>query len=185
MGEIRILHLSDIHFRKGKNEDDPVFREDVQEKMLKAIEAHVAEHDPPDFVAITGDIAFSGKKAEYDLALGFINELKAKLPNETSFLVVPGNHDVDRGKIDEWFSVQRNIVNDEDINKFLADKKAIRKHVSPKFSAYREFAGKLGGEFYPDPGDYFWVKSFEEHQVAFWGLNSSWACEVIFRFGRR
>jgi formylglycine-generating enzyme required for sulfatase activity/predicted MPP superfamily phosphohydrolase len=176
-GEIRVLHLSDIHFRKSAKEDDPVFRADVQEKMLKAIESHVKKHEPPQFVAITGDIAFSGKKVEYDRALKFVNELKCILSEQVHYLVVPGNHDVDRDKIDKWFSVQENISKVEDINKFLADKQAVRKHISPKFAAYRKFAQTLDETFYPATSDYFWVKSFEEHGVAFWGLNSCWGSE--------
>ncbi len=177
MGEIRILHVSDIHFRKSEDDDDPGFREEVQEKMLDTIEAHVKENDPPQFVAITGDIAFSGKKEEYDAALAFVNQLKATLPEETYYLVVPGNHDVDRKKIKKWFSIQENIVEKGVVDDFLIDEEGVDELLSPKFSAFREFAQALDKEFYPEPEDYFWVKPFEEHGVAFLGLNSSWACE--------
>ncbi len=54
------------------------------------------------FVAVTGDIAFSGKKPEYDEALKFFEKLKGILPKETEFLVVAGNHDVDRDQLDEF-----------------------------------------------------------------------------------
>jgi predicted MPP superfamily phosphohydrolase len=59
-GQITILHLSDIHFKWKKIE---TFREDVEEKMIDTIKAHLDNiHSELDFVAVTGDIAFSGKK---------------------------------------------------------------------------------------------------------------------------
>ena len=177
MGEIRILHVSDIHFRKSEDKDDPGFREEVQNKMLAAIAAHVEEHEPPQFVAITGDIAFSGKKEEYVPALEFVDQLKTALPAKTNYLVVPGNHDVDRKKIKKRFSVQKNVVEEDDINGFLADKDDVEEFISPKFAAFRTFARKLDKAFYPKPSDYFWVKPFKEKGVAFLGLNSSWASE--------
>ncbi len=177
MDEVRILHLSDIHFRKSTKKDNPGLRADVQEKLLETIEAHVKKHEPPEFVSITGDIAFSGKEEEYLLALKFINELKAKLPLETHYLVVPGNHDVDRDEIDEWVSVQEIFSEEKDISKFLADKNAVEKHISPKFMAFRDFAQTLDETFYPEITDLFWVKLFKEHGVAFLGLNSSWGSE--------
>ena len=57
MSEITILHLSDIHFKKQKNEQNKAFRPDVQQKLIHAVKAHLKEHDPPGFVAVTGDIA--------------------------------------------------------------------------------------------------------------------------------
>ena len=54
----------------------------------------------PDVVAITGDLAFSGKRKEYELAHAWIDtQLLEALPRnftKTRILIVPGNHDVDR-----------------------------------------------------------------------------------------
>ena len=59
---LRILHLSDFHFRLGRKWDqDPVLAglaESVGELKRDGLE--------PDVVVFTGDVAFSGKKAEYD-----------------------------------------------------------------------------------------------------------------------
>jgi 3',5'-cyclic AMP phosphodiesterase CpdA len=119
MSEITILHLSDIHFKKRKEEENKTFRQDVQRKLIEAVKAHVKEHENLDFVAVTGDIAFSGKKNEYDKALEFFNSLKAVLPGKAEFLVVPGNHDVDRDEVDKFFSLSKNIVQQELTDKFL------------------------------------------------------------------
>jgi 3',5'-cyclic AMP phosphodiesterase CpdA len=85
-GRIIILHLSDIHFKRNEKE---TFRGDVQSKMIDAIKEHMEKYPmEPDFAAVTGDIAFSGK--EYDEAKAFFEDLESVLPAKTKFLVVPG-----------------------------------------------------------------------------------------------
>lgn len=67
MGKITILHLSDIHFKKDKDDDRKTFRKNVREEMVAQIKEHLKNTNCDlDFVAVTGDIAFSGK--EYDEA---------------------------------------------------------------------------------------------------------------------
>lgn len=101
---LRLLHLSDIHFRDQTQWDaDPVLR-----ALTRHLEHEV--HDQglaPDLVVITGDLAFSGKETEYDLARAWLgNHLWPLLhdpdgdPLERDrLLLVPGNHDVDRALI--------------------------------------------------------------------------------------
>ena len=67
---VRLLHLSDIHFRAGKTWDsDPVLR-----GLARFIEDEVAAGFAPDLVAITGDLAFSGRSEEYDLARRWLED---------------------------------------------------------------------------------------------------------------
>ncbi|UCH92817.1 MAG: metallophosphoesterase, partial [Candidatus Aminicenantes bacterium] len=171
-GEITILHLSDVHF---KREEKETFQEDVETKMINAVKEHLDKiHAKLDFVAITGDIAFSGK--EYDKAKTFFKRLKSVLPTNTKFLVVPGNHDVDRKKISKFFSLHK-IVRDNQTNAFLKNKEEMNTHVNPKFKAFREFTDTLRPKLYKNKNDYYWVKDFKENNVSFLGLNSCWACE--------
>jgi len=178
MNEITILHLSDIHFRRKDKEPLKTYRQDVRAKMLEAIRAHLVKEKPaPDFVAVTGDIAFSGKKEEYDEAGEFFKELKSILPDGTVFLVVPGNHDVDREETDPEIFSLHTIAGSGKVDGFLEDPRRMKKHVHPKFIAFRAFARELNPEFYPTEEDYFWVKNCDDKNVSFLGLNSSWACE--------
>ncbi len=175
MGEISILHLSDIHFKKNKDDDDKIFRRDVQEKMLKAIEKNSAGGQSPDFIVVTGDIAFSGKKQEYDEAETFFERLQAIFPGESPLLMVPGNHDVDRGKIDE-FVPPYHVVKNNLVEKFLQNND--KKHsINARFKYFRECAKQYNSELYKRESDYFWVQNFEDRGISFLGLNSSWACE--------
>ncbi|MCX6578711.1 MAG: AAA family ATPase [Candidatus Aminicenantes bacterium] len=177
MNEITILHLSDIHFKKNKDEESKTFRQTVRQRLIDAVLTHTKEHGNPDFVAVTGDVAFSGKKFEYDEALVFLGKLKTVLPKETEFLAVPGNHDVDRKQIDEFFSLQQNIVRQDLTDKFLENEKKVQNYINVKFKAFREFIDRLNPGLYQSEEDYFWVKNFKDKNVSFLGLNSAWASE--------
>ncbi|MBE9591889.1 MAG: metallophosphoesterase, partial [Proteobacteria bacterium] len=175
MSEIEILHLSDIHFKKKKDEDRKAFREDVRAKMLAQITEHIENNNLDlDFVAVTGDIAFSGK--EYEEAKNFFDDLKSILPPKTVFLPVPGNHDVDRGNVSKYFSLH-DIVKKEQTDDFLEDEAEIKTKVNVKFEPFRQFVEELNPDLYRSEDDYFWVKNFEDKDVSFLGLNSAWASE--------
>ncbi|MCP4267793.1 MAG: SUMF1/EgtB/PvdO family nonheme iron enzyme [Candidatus Brocadiaceae bacterium] len=90
----RILHLSDLHTTTD------TFNASV---VLKAFINRLKEDKKaglhPEIVVVTGDIASHGTKAEYDSTKGFFDRLLDCLcmPKEKLF-IVPGNHDVNRGK---------------------------------------------------------------------------------------
>lgn len=95
--KIRILHLSDLHFRAepGGTAWDST---SVLGRLVADIAGLVDKGHRPDLVVITGDIAFSGQPEEYELARQWICEellLAAKLtPRE--LVITPGNHDANR-----------------------------------------------------------------------------------------
>ena len=100
-----------------------------------------------------------------------------RLPAETLFLAVPGNHDVDREKVSELVSLQR-FVKDGQVDKFLESKeKGMQDFIHVKFNVFREFCQFLNPDLYSTQTDYFWVKNMEEKHVSFLGLNSAWASE--------
>jgi formylglycine-generating enzyme required for sulfatase activity/calcineurin-like phosphoesterase family protein len=182
MSEIKILHLSDIHFRKkkskNKDHENKLFRQDVQQKIITTVSRHLKENSAPGVVAVTGDIAFSGKKPEYDEALEFFTGLKGVLPGETEFFAVPGNHDLDRDEVDEYvepyYVVKNNLA-----DKLLQNPGQIKKKINVKFKAFRKFSQQLNSAFYKPKHDYFWVRNFKnkDKPFSFLGLNSAWAAE--------
>jgi predicted MPP superfamily phosphohydrolase len=149
MSEITILHLSDIHFKKRIDEENKNFRQEVQKKLIDTVKKHTKKHGSPDFVAVTGDIAFSGKKHEYEEALEFFAVLKTVLPKGTKILAVPGNHDVDRQKIKKLNSLHQ-LVKNNDVDLFLEDNDYIKCYINTKFESYREFSDQLHPPLY-DP----------------------------------
>jgi 3',5'-cyclic AMP phosphodiesterase CpdA len=97
---IRLLHLSDIHFRADRRWDaDPILRH-LAERIGRDVAAGLA----PDLVVITGDLAFSGNIDDYAVAADWLGEQlwprlaagQAGRLDRDRLLLVPGNHDVDR-----------------------------------------------------------------------------------------
>ena len=175
MSAIEILHLSDIHFKKKKDDKNKTFRKKVSQEMVAKIKEHIGSNNLNlDFVAVTGDIAYSG--IEYEEAKNFFNELRSVLPERTVFLAVPGNHDVDRDKVDEIWPLH-DIVIEKKTSKFLENKKKVKEYVNVKFESFRRFVNELNPDLYRPEDDYFWVKNFEDKKVSFLGLNSCWSSE--------
>jgi predicted phosphodiesterase len=89
------LHISDFHLREGDRYD----RDVVLKALIQRVKSHRDEGRKTDFIFATGDVACSGKAAEYALATEMFDRLleAAGLKRERLF-VVPGNHDVDRAR---------------------------------------------------------------------------------------
>ena len=172
---INILHLSDLHFKRNEREDRPDFRKDIGRKMVAAIKEHLKKPPQLDLIAITGDIAYNGK--DYQEALAFFEQLKAIVPETAVFLPVPGNHDVDRDQISPFFSLQENVIQKNRIELFLNNPTEIKRSISAKFWAYRDFAVRLNPNLYPSEADYFWMQNYDNLRVSVLGLNSAWASE--------
>jgi formylglycine-generating enzyme required for sulfatase activity/predicted MPP superfamily phosphohydrolase/energy-coupling factor transporter ATP-binding protein EcfA2 len=176
MSDLTLLHLSDIHFRRSKEDDNPSYRKDVKKKVMAVIESHIKENGHPDCAAVTGDIAFSGKEHEYREANSFFADLKSILARKTDLLMVPGNHDVDRDAVDK-FSPPYYVVKNDMVSAFLEDREQIENKINVKFRSFRKFAAELMPTLYENGNGYFWVRHFKEKQIAILGLNSCWACE--------
>jgi 3',5'-cyclic AMP phosphodiesterase CpdA len=71
----RIVHLSDLHFDR------------VDPKIVDALRDEI-NGDPPDLVAISGDLTQHAHRHEYRSAGAFLRSLNAPV------LAVPGNHDI-------------------------------------------------------------------------------------------
>ncbi|TFW31769.1 metallophosphoesterase [Massilia horti] len=95
------VHVSDIHF--GQEKDDRVhIHADVKQQLIadaKEVVSNIAggvAHG----ILVTGDIAQSGKWAEYEDAGKWLDELAANIGVEIHRVqMVPGNHDLDRSKL--------------------------------------------------------------------------------------
>ncbi|MBU1341647.1 MAG: metallophosphoesterase [Proteobacteria bacterium] len=91
--QFQLLHISDFHFKQNDVIDQSI----VTESLLKRIERDKEKGINPEIVIVSGDIAFSGKKEEYDLAEDFFEKLiKHTGINREKLFIVPGNHDVNR-----------------------------------------------------------------------------------------
>src|SRR5258708_6677063 len=116
------LHISDFHIRAG----DPYDRDVVLRALVQSVEARP---EKPSVIFATGDIAHSGKPAEYEIATQFFDKLlvAAHLDRDRLF-VIPGNHDVDR---EEAAGLARTLETREQSDAYFA-----KKRPAPHLDAY-------------------------------------------------
>jgi len=93
----RWLHLSDFHVGL-----DPYGQRCLFKYIIQDVNEQVLAGKPPDAVFITGDIANTGAKVEYEQFLEEffwpMQDILYKTPCAERIFLVPGNHDVDRSQ---------------------------------------------------------------------------------------
>ena len=135
------LHLSDFHFRA----DGDTFSQDVSiNEITGDISSRLSSEHPLQFVAVTGDIAFSGKPSEYEVAAGFFSSLACELGlGLNRIFVVPGNHDVDRDLQKYLYEgVLLKLTSQQAVDDFLG-READRTALMERQSAFRTFQEHL------------------------------------------
>lgn len=182
---ISFVHLSDIHFRSFSGDRYDVDN-DLRHELLLDVE-HYAKNYLYNVqgVMICGDIAFSGKKTEYDVAFNFLGELcnKLKVAKENVYCV-PGNHDVDQDvpkksvlvKTIQDELARAETINDFDsvLGKFCRDSKSSELLFSPIECYNTEFAGKYGCYMTPtNPGWEQDITLNEKYRLRIIGINST------------
>ena len=135
------LHLSDFHFRA----DGDLFSQEVStEALLGDLPSRLSSEHPLKFVVVTGDIAFSGKTSQYDLAAEFFESLASTLGlGMDRIFVVPGNHDVDRSLQEYLYEgVLQKLTNQQSVDEFLG-RVSDRTALLERQSAFRAFQDRL------------------------------------------
>ncbi|MBF0424148.1 MAG: SUMF1/EgtB/PvdO family nonheme iron enzyme [Magnetococcales bacterium] len=116
------LHISDLHFKTGDSYDPDT----VLNSLVDSVKwFHDRNEKPlrPDFVFVTGDLAYSGKAIEYEAVSEFFDALiDAAGIDKSRLFVVPGNHDVDLTKR-EWLI--RTLPNAETANRYFAPNQSL------------------------------------------------------------
>lgn len=90
------LHVSDFHIRADESPD----RQALLGTLAHSVRWYrTKKRYVPDLMFVTGDVAFSGKPAEYEAATRWLDELvNAAGLTRRELFVIPGNHDVDRAR---------------------------------------------------------------------------------------
>jgi hypothetical protein len=180
MNKMTWLHLSDLHLRAG-NEVDELDRDIVLKTFFSDLEQQISNKDLKfDCIFFSGDIAFSGKTDEYDLAMtSFFDPLLAitRVPKSKLF-VVPGNHDVDWDRMDRIVTagMRETLKTRRDVNEFLRPGKDRNREFS-KFDAYGKFVRSyFDGSFDFSSDKYFYTIRFDVQgcTIAVMGLNTAW-----------
>jgi predicted MPP superfamily phosphohydrolase len=173
---ILILHLSDIHF-----EGDRSLAERLSNGLPAAVRG-ILDQPTQIVLAISGDIAFSGKRDEYSRAGAFLDQLLKNLEGLSGSTVkevlVPGNHDCDfsgsQAVRDLVLKEARTLAD----NHQPLDRALIEISLSPQ-AAFFEFASARGNPVAPDQRiNYQRSLTFDTFTVAFNCINTAWGSQL-------
>ena len=178
MRPINWLHLSDFHLRESR-----IWSQDVVlAAMLEDIKRCVVEGMAFDFVLVTGDLAFSGQKAQYVLFEGFVDDLAVAVGlARDKIFCIPGNHDVDRERQTMCFAGTRSTLQSEAaIHSFLSSGEE-RETLLMRQHNFREFQERCFPTQVRDWTDdglgYVSVFDIDDIKITIVGLNSAWLAE--------
>ncbi|MCP4105789.1 MAG: SUMF1/EgtB/PvdO family nonheme iron enzyme [Desulfobacteraceae bacterium] len=169
--KLHCLHLSDLHLT-GKDPAGVFSQDAVTGSMLRLISEL---ENRPDFVIITGDLAYSGKPEEYEIVHNFCEHLlkAAKLEHERLF-IVPGNHDADRSEVrPKHIKSFYPFESQDDITETFTDPD-IFPILMRKFSGFSPFAEKAAGRNLFDDSKLWLAETLclGEDRINLIGLNS-------------
>jgi hypothetical protein len=157
---MRILHLSDIHFREpacltaGGDRDTP-FRTRLEADLLELCHK---DSIPVSAILVGGDIAFKGHADEYKAAKDWLLRVADRCGcKPEGILTVPGNHDVDRAicAAVDVSNAQEAIA--KEVGLFNRDSQLTRQlgyapsgeALFKPLQAYNEFAAQFGCNIFP------------------------------------
>jgi 3',5'-cyclic AMP phosphodiesterase CpdA len=170
MRKLRFIHLSDIHFsnRSAGFGFDP--DRAIREMLVADVEEMRGKLGAADAILVTGDIAYSGKRREFEDAAVWLDQVcsAANCGNE-SVLLCPGNHDVDRSVItnnpliqDGHDAIRRENTlfgKDRALTTRLVQPDARSLFYSP-LAGYNEFAARYQSSFFADAENFAWEHDF-------------------------
>lgn len=170
-----ILHLSDIHIKTDK---DWVLDKASQIAACTFSSLHDATVV---FIVVSGDIAFSGKPEQYDLAEQLLVQVKSAILNERlvelHFILCPGNHDCDFALNTNTRTLTLNGIRNDPLQ---FDESVLETGAAIQI-AYKAFAERLQSKDETRLGDLLWgVNRFtvEGKEVVIDSINVAWCSNL-------
>lgn len=167
-----LLHLSDLHFGGDWDATEQAKRESVLSGILEML-PDLEPSWQPQFIIISGDIAWRGSSEDFEKAEKWISKLLnvTDLSYQDVFLC-PGNHDIDR-KISASYA--RPTTPDEADEVLRAP---VAEHYERAFKEFSDFCSRNNIPKYQF-GDHesHLVGVREQYGVRFVSVNSSWFCK--------
>lgn len=176
MGQINILHLSDLHFAKSKESDIKIVKDALFDdlELLKN-----SEGISPDIVLFTGDMVQAGNDDEFTYTFDyFFKSLLSKLNLEKDFLIVsPGNHDIQTKEVDEIIEsgLSLNLTDKKSLNKFL-DENISKKYYFERLNNFDRFKKDIQSKYCTNSNELYssYIIEIKGKKIGISNLNSSW-----------
>lgn len=174
MKKITWLHVSDWH-----QTGEEFGRKVVRDQLIKDIKER-SEISPDlaeiDFIIFSGDLAYSGKKQEYEAAQKYLLDpvLDATGLKPDKLFFVPGNHDCDRSKIIQSLrsgDAIKSFNSNDEVNNFLEDTDKLDEILKP-FQDYQEFITKYNNQNQPEYGSSR-ILRINGEKIGLLGINSA------------
>lgn len=174
MSIFQILHISDLHINTKEHFDRSV----VLDPLIERVKTDMRSGFQPEIVVVTGDIAATGIKDEYELAEKFFKDLRSALGLSVERLfIVPGNHDVDRKRYrptdipsyDDMKELNDELENEEYRTDLLKGMEEYFKFVEVNYPHLKSRHGNL----VPFVSDY---QTTCGKKIGLVGFNSAWMC---------
>lgn len=174
--KLMLLHISDIHI---KTSSDAILNRAANiaaATFPRLPEVHTVA------LIVSGDIAYSGKKNQYELATKFIEQIKTTITNEAprvgfEVFICPGNHDCDFDFHDETRDAVLARIRTLD----GADPSAsLIKTASSVEDAFFAFRSQVSDYKWTNESRLSWQTSISigNHRIGFRSLNVAWMSEL-------
>ena len=181
---MRFLHLSDIHFTDCDGSHDTDLDRAVRQRMLEDIQKIHGQLGEMNAVLVVGDIAATGKRADYNEAASFLDQTCDLIGLAANNVIcVPGNHDIDRDQqaaLHEAARFQLRRVESQKISDVLLAllrEEDGREILLRPLEAYNEFALRYGCAI---DHKLLWkpkILDFGPRNLCIHGVNSAWVCD--------
>jgi predicted phosphodiesterase len=151
MEKIVLVHLSDIHFTGSSGTSVHDLDSEVRNEILRDAATVTKDLGGATGVLVTGDIAFSGQRTEYErVALWLLEFCRAIECPDESVWMVPGNHDVDRKAakskvtktLHESIRAKQGPALDKELREILTDEYSAKALLAP-LAEYNTFAARF------------------------------------------
>jgi DNA repair exonuclease SbcCD nuclease subunit len=182
---MRIVHFSDIHLSNDNLED---LRNFYIGSLINDLQAQ-SQEKRIDLVLITGDLldkggkSFTGKNAYQVFEEEFIDPIASALQiSKSSFLFIPGNHDIDQALIEKKseYYLTHNLTKEYG-NSLLADMKDKFIDENQRMKPFKDFEKKYHAntpQYEFSNNESLFVVDSPEGRVGIALINDSWRCSA-------
>ncbi|WP_034343743.1 metallophosphoesterase [Deinococcus misasensis] len=167
-----ILHLSDIHFKVAHSKLTDVLAQKIARSVLSTITSYSKL-----ITVVSGDIAFSGAKEEYDVFKDFYDKMTTLINNSAKctsfeFVAVPGNHDCDFSDKDQ------NVIREALLTSFASGNKKIQiaNSISKVQKNFFDFLKEMTSLDMAPDNRFFYI--IEKHNIKFLCYNTAWCSKL-------